>query len=165
MTRLKSVIADELCEEQIDTGDGGTDYCNEPATDRIKGEEDSFGSEWIYMCEPHAEALSEKLWQDHLAEVKQVMNNPCGRCKTSDTGTVIRWHLPDEPSFEEDVFWCSKCREAYRQELREETCGMDYRYARQSHKQSFKCYCGVHSDLDYDETVTEYVMVEPDDYW
>ncbi len=28
--------------------------CNKPATHKVSGEEDSFGTEWSYYCEPHA---------------------------------------------------------------------------------------------------------------
>lgn len=80
-------------------------YCEAPATVTIRGEQDSFGTEWLHYCAGCAEAVYAEIAQ--LRERNKVGN--CEWCKKKATDRKEYRHYDDQPW--ETSLVCGTCRQ------------------------------------------------------
>ena len=133
---MADILAGEFCEGSIEV-DGEVLYCDLPATQRARGEEDSFGVEWIYFCSTCADEFYDECNRLRQVEADQRRNGPCQRCKNSD-GDVAAYFPSDQPSYEGPVWFCRKCRDRFDRDDLVELCGYE---VRMDHAE---CRCGEH---------------------
>lgn len=94
------------------------DHPDRPATHRVQGETDSFGSEMLDLCD--------ECWQELKAELATEQEPfPCDYCKVpSSDRRAIR--DPDEGMCGPVYYVCTNCRRRQRELLEEEAREMGY---------------------------------------
>jgi hypothetical protein len=109
-----------VCEGSIEVG-AEVLYCEKDATHRIAGERDSFGTEWIHMCDTCADDLYDEMERLRQEEERIRQARPCQACKRHDVGNIAQRRSTWDQPWEEPAWLCRACRlAAAREEDREE---------------------------------------------
>lgn len=99
-----------------------------PATYRVQGETDSFGSEQIDMCDECNEKY--KAYRERLGGANHIGICPRGCCKDSPEQGLFAYRDYEEGSCGPIYYYCRSCGDAIRarerQELAEQEEGDDY---------------------------------------
>jgi hypothetical protein len=104
---MNNINMDEICELSIEV-DGETVHCGQPATERIAGEQDSFGTEWIYVCAQCAPGFYDYLCDQREAEAERRRVGNCQSCRQARTDLRGTKRFNDN-SWEEQIFICPPC--------------------------------------------------------
>lgn len=97
--------------------------CESQATRKIMGERDSFGCEWLYLCDSCSDTLYSELDRLEKERQEKAKKSACSICRRV-TGDVRYFHHPEDQYYEPEILACSHCRDQVYEDLYEELYGM-----------------------------------------
>lgn len=97
--------------------------CESQATQKIMGEQDSFGCEWLYLCDSCSDTLYSELDRLEKTRQEQAKQFACSQCRRV-TGDVSYFHHPEDQPYEPDILACKSCIRDIHEELWDELYGL-----------------------------------------
>ena len=82
--------------------------CESQATQKIMGERDSFGCEWLYLCDSCSDTLDSELDRLEKERQERAKKYACSQCREV-TGDVRYFHHPEDQYYEPDILACGDC--------------------------------------------------------
>lgn len=117
MTEHEQFMAGTLTCQNAVLVDGEALSCDSLAMVRMAGERDSFGTEWLYFCDPCADEVRAEIAAEEQAEAKAHLNGKCGYCGRTGTGDVKAFRDPDSQPYEGPGWACKRCRDRMNAQL------------------------------------------------
>lgn len=109
------------CAAQVTIGDE-TLYCDALATKRVAGEQDSFGTEWLWFCEGCYVIEMDEWAAERRAEAER---RKVGLCHGEDRTDLVPTSVFNDHSWEPLVYACPECIKSARRALDEEMAYLD----------------------------------------